>query len=105
MNNMQCSTASKSRAALKKNLLYVCKVTYGTKYTGTISVGSDLFEMVMERISKDVVIHLKLNYNKYTNRGQIFLSLFFSYGGFNGNHYFNIVKYCDCMFNCFVDAK
>ena len=90
---------------MKKNLLYVCKVTYGTKYTGTISIGSDLFEMVMERISKDVVIHLKLNYNKYTNRGQIFLSLFFSYGGFNGNHYFNIVKYCDCMFNCFVDAK
>lgn len=76
LNNMQCSTASKSRAALKKNLLYVCKVTYGTKYTGTISIGSDLLEMVMERISKDVVIHFELNYNKCTNRGQIFFVSF-----------------------------
>ena len=34
-----------------------------------------------------------------------FLSLFFSYGGFNGNHYLNIIMYCDCMLDCFVDAK
>lgn len=34
-----------------------------------------------------------------------FLSLFFSYGGFNGNHYLNIIMRCDCMLDCFVDAK
>ena len=63
------------------------------------------FYGIYERISKDVVIHFELNYNKRTNRGQIFLSLFFSYGGFNGNHYLNIIMRCDCMLDCFVDAK
>ena len=46
----------------EKSSLYVWKVTYGTKYTGTISIGSDLLEMVMERISKDVVIHIHVLY-------------------------------------------
>ena len=48
---------------------------FHTEYTGTISIGSDLLEIVMKRILKNVVIHLKLNYNKYTNRGQIFFPL------------------------------
>lgn len=81
-------------------------MTYGTKYAGAISISSDLLEMVMERISKIVVIHFELNYNKYTNEGtKYFVSFLFAYGGFNGNHYFNIIMHCDCMLNCFIDAK